>query len=42
MQSTYTILSSTTREELDAEPVDAHYSTLYTCKHFRNRIIRIQ
>lgn len=29
-------------DQLDAEPVDANYSRLYTCKHFRNRVIRLQ
>ena len=37
-----TPLDSTTQEQLDAEPVDAHYNRLYSCKHFRNRVLRIQ
>ena len=35
-------VESTTMEELNAQPKNAHYSRLYSCKHFRNRIIRLQ
>lgn len=35
-------VGSTTMEELNAQPKNAHYSYLYSCKHFRNRTIRLQ